>query len=98
MIAGLERDEAQRHSGAVFERLLEQVAGILGYSEQQLEQIQCARAPLPVVSERELAVQLGVERSAGRFFWKPGDLRRLENVVPRGQCEFEGEFGRNLYR
>ena len=84
-IGGLDRDASARCSGEMLERLLELTAGILQYSEAQLEQVQCARAPLPVMNERQVAENLGVQCTAGRLVWHAEDLDRLGPWVPAGK-------------
>mgnify|MGYP000887007777 CR=1 FL=1 len=74
-IAGLERDPAQRRSGAAFTALLERVSGIFAYAPNELSALHFAQARLPLLLEREIGQTLGLPGPEQR--WQPADLARL---------------------
>lgn len=82
---GLERETDKRKTGAVFGALLDRVAGICHYEEAFLEKIHTQRAPLPFMSESELARRLGLVRQDKKIFWSPADLRNLQQVLAKDE-------------
>jgi CRISPR-associated protein Csx3 len=84
-ITGLEREPKRRKIGAVFNALLERVAGVCSYDAAALEQIHFEQAPFPTVNERELAGNLSVPVDGERMTWSPKHLALLSDLVPASQ-------------
>lgn len=84
VIGGLERDESKRTAGEVFGAVLDRVAGVCHYEAAFLEQVHRRHAPLPFLSERQLAGQLGATRQGEMPFWEPRQLSQVCASVPRG--------------
>lgn len=80
VITGLHREKEKRRTGAVLDSLVERIAGIFRYDEAYLEWEHTRRAIYPVISEKNLARQLGISS-----IWEPAHLERLAELVPAGQ-------------
>jgi CRISPR-associated protein Csx3 len=77
VISGLERDAEKRQQGKVFDALVERVSGICAYPPGELEEFHLSRAPLPALTERYLARQLGLPDAETNPTWQPEHLKRL---------------------
>ena len=79
-ISGLEREQPQ--PGPVFEALLERMARLFSFSEEDLEAFHRGTAPqgFEMVTERELARALG--KATSPLWWAPEDLPRLADHLP----------------
>lgn len=85
VIKGLEREEEKRSIGIVFGSLLDWVGGLCRYSMDELERIHEPLAPYPLLSERELAHQIGVVPKEKGFYWEPAHLAMVIERTPAGE-------------
>jgi len=83
-IGGLKREIENRRVGAIFGALLDRVAGISHYNALELERIHLIDAPLPALTERGLADELGVPVGQ-KIFWEPWHLAQIEQRVSVGK-------------
>jgi len=85
-ISGLERDPTRRSTGRAVACLVQHLTGIFRYEDGYFEKLHLQNAPLPVLTEAELARRIG-GTAAGGALWTPGDLAGLAGVLdPAGQA------------
>lgn len=85
VIHGLERDSTKRNASMAFGFLLDRVAGICSYTEDEIEKEHERRAPYRVINERRLADQISVPVEGERTIWSPSHLTHLSDLVPASQ-------------
>lgn len=83
-VAGLERDPRVRREGPMLDVLVERLKEICGAASLESERL--AKAPLPLLTERSLALALQVQRQGENFTWRPADLAGLPRLVSAGQA------------
>jgi len=75
-ISGLERDQAIRSTGEIVDLLAQRIAGIFRYEREYFEKLHFQNAPLPVVTEEQLAQQINITITE-KITWYPQDLSKI---------------------